>query len=1103
MSRGLDRICGLLLALSSGTRSRPRGSLVLCAVVTLAFAAGLPRLEVRTDGAVLEDARDTEVMRATLDRERFGDGDGAVVLVTRVDGTRLDTPGGLDSLRALHDELSALPGVRTSGARSVASIPDLQASPERLSATAFLEAIPGDADAFAQWRDRLRAHPAVDGQLLAADGSAAVLWLPAAFGVEAHRLVASLSAHLEAGEDSPFRLRLLGPAVAESLLGAAVLDDLGRLIPLMVLVLTVGLLFTLRSLGALAVTMLEVALVLVWSFGAMAWLGRPLTLVTTALPVVLLTMAIADEVHLLERLQSELALGAELGAAMSTALRRLVQPLTVTTVTTCLALLSFCMSPLPPLRDFGAIAAFGMMVALLISLTIVPIVIERIPARWLVRRAPRRRPRVEAGASGSRARSRGPGLAAWVVRRRGLAALVGGVLLLATAPGLARLQVGDNWLANFPPDAEIVAADRDFNEAFWGSYHLDLVLEAAPGTFDTAAGARLVEWMIERVESDEVVRGVTSYLTPVGVVMAAHGERGMASELDDLRLGDYIVLAGMSEDPQGLGAFLTADGSMTRIRLSLDGEDYARDRRLLDDLAATLRPQAAEAGVALRFGGETADGVAMVERTVRSQLSSVLWAYLVLGAFALGVAPRGLDGLVLLVPVLAAVVAVFGWMGLLGLRLGVATSMFAGLTVGVGVDFGVHLLAAWRRARESASGLDESLLTAWREAGRGVSFNTVVLAAGLSVLALSVLRSNQALGLLLGAAVIASFVFSAAFLPLSCAAIERLRRRPRAGAPMSRRALRTGVSSILAASGMLLVGALIASSPVLGSDRAADDAAARLAMADIEQRFRSTPRLVQLAIDTERPREATAIGRPERERVELWGVIDGDRATTSMLFVYAAPRRMRGTGLLLDDVAGSLWQQDGPARMFFHMRTFDRFRAIPRSSLNVRVQGTCLTYEDAHGFFSGGKYDIFAGDGEAVDGELRVVARPVTDDLASDLGFSEARLLVDRHRHLVLHVALHDAAGRLVREVEVTEAATVGDALWLPRRSRVHDHESGVVSRVETTAWLLPAPPPSGLFDRRVEDRAFLARFLRAVRGFGLDSAIRRLEDAVAGEVTP
>ncbi|HEX2253026.1 MAG TPA: MMPL family transporter, partial [Thermoanaerobaculia bacterium] len=386
----LSLLCNPLLALASDALRRPRRWLAGAGAVTLAAVLALPLLEIRTDGAALELPDDPVVRASRDDQVRFGDADPVIVLVqSRPGGPAVASAQGLAVVAGLHDRLREVPGVRASGVRSVASVPDLRVGEDTLSADPFLAAIPQDPRELAPWLRRLRAQSATDALLLSADGTAAALYLPAAEGADRGRLVAAVSRHLEAEPPADFDWTPTGPLVAESLLGAAVLEDLARLVPAMAVVLGLVLAFVLRAPGALLLVMAEVGLVLAWTFGGLAASGRPLTLVTTSLPVVLLAMAITDEVHVLERLQrllaDALARGEEprgaVAASYAAALQQLARPLVATTLTTCVGLLSFTLSGLPALRTFGAAGAFGVALALLATFTVIPALAAVLPPR--------------------------------------------------------------------------------------------------------------------------------------------------------------------------------------------------------------------------------------------------------------------------------------------------------------------------------------------------------------------------------------------------------------------------------------------------------------------------------------------------------------------------------------------------------------------------------------------------------------------------------------------------------------------------------------------------------------------------------------------------
>src|SRR5262249_38192978 len=117
----------------------------------------------------------------------------------------------------------------------------------------------------------------------------------------------------------------------------------------------------------------------------------------------------------------------------------------------------------------------------------------------------------------------------------------------------------------------------------------------------------------------------------------------------------------------------------------------------------------------------------------------------------------GLGGtIVCIIPAAAAVVVALGAMGQAGVPLGIATSMFASMTGGVGADVGIHLVHQYRRERADGRGTVDAVAATIDRVGTAVGWNCLVLAGGFLVLALSALRPNHSLGVLLAAAIVVS-----------------------------------------------------------------------------------------------------------------------------------------------------------------------------------------------------------------------------------------------------------------------------------------------------------------------------------------------------------
>jgi predicted RND superfamily exporter protein len=752
------------------------------ALATLIFASGLLRLTVQTDGAALHPSGDPALQRSEEDRERFSDPELVLLLVrARPGGPSLESRAGLTFLKEVHESLRRMPGVRAGGIRSLASLMDLRVRPDSLDARFFLDEIPGDPAGFAGLVRRIREHPLTRGFLLSPDGDTAALYVPAVASEDRRELLTKLQQFVQSRQDAPFEIRLAGPIVAEALLGDMLLSDLSRLIPIMVGVILLLLWIQLRTPGGLIVPLVEVMVVLVWTLGAMGLAGVPITLVTTLLPVVLMALAITDEIHVLERVQHKLARALEKGSGESVsrpvmetslleAMGELERPIVAASLTTALGFFAFPFTSIEPLRHFGLFSTMGFVLSMLASFTTIPALIVLLPARLFL---PARERREGAGSNQllfyERLAVRAP--------RAGL--ILGCGLLVLAIPGLFRLRVGDNWISNFDPDSELVAADREFNRELWGTYRFDVVLEGRPDLFHQRTGLALMEEVARRAASAPGVAGALSYLTPVGVIAGQYGEKGPLSSLPEGRAADFLALAAISEDPFGLASYLTPDGSSARLQLFLKSEDYRRDRALEADLRRRLEPVLTAHQVSWHFSGDIPNGLAMVRAIVTNQLRSIGLTFLAIAALlAFTQRPFGKSVLIVMFPVAAATLLVFAGMGYSGTPLGVATSMFASLALGIGVDFGLHFIHGYQQER--GRGLDDraALVFTMAKAGKALRWSSVVLALGFLVLALSSLRPNHSLGLLLAASMAASYVMTLLLLPSLAGRLAKERSAP-------------------------------------------------------------------------------------------------------------------------------------------------------------------------------------------------------------------------------------------------------------------------------------------------------------------------------------
>jgi hypothetical protein len=193
------------------------------------------------------------------------------------------------------------------------------------------------------------------------------------------------------------------------------------------------------------------------------------------------------------------------------------------------------------------------------------------------------------------------------------------------------------------------------------------------------------------------------------------------------------------------------------VTVLLRDPSYAKVAELLESIRAYEREHLAPRGIAVEIGGDVAVSQSMIGGIVSTQATSLLFSLITVLILATALTRSFLGGLVCVVPCGAAVLVVFGFMGASSIPLGIATSMFAAIAIGVGDDYAIHL---WESARSrSPEGAVSSV-------GPAILIDALAVGVGFGVLVLSQVPTNARLGALLAIAIAACLGATLALLPL-------------------------------------------------------------------------------------------------------------------------------------------------------------------------------------------------------------------------------------------------------------------------------------------------------------------------------------------------
>lgn len=774
-------------------QGRPRIVLAAVALLTLAAMAGLTRLELRMDGRALVPPDDPAVLFDREVREVFGVRDPLVILLESRRPEGIYHPDFLRRLIAVTEAVRGIEGVPDEQIVSLATERRDRVYPGTLQFRPFLDPFPDTPVLLERLKEDVAAVGVLlDGTLVSHDRTAAAVLVGVPEVEEVgdrspfYRRVVALVAPL-AGEK--VKITVVGAPAAEALLGHHILGDMARLLPLAIASMAVLLFLRLKRFWGVALGLLEVGCCLLATFGLMGWFGVPVSLTSGVLPLVLISLCLAEEIHVFTHHQNLLgrAAGEPKNETVLRSFRDMLPPILVTSLTTGFGFLSFLTSPIAPIRQFGAFAALGTLYGLCYSLTATPAALTLLPAEALRRRGERR--------SEGGDRLLRPFLAAARWPRRTLAATVAVAAVLSL--GIKDLFVQDSWIEGFAPRSEFRLDTERVNAKFLGTHsllvHLAVAGEGTPPEGDGRQG-----WLIDPALLEEIGR-FEEHLRGRPEVGGVLGPASHVSTIAYLWHARQAGTRAIPEDPVKVARvyryFDIVRGKHRRREVVNDGLDralvnvflksanYVETQRLIDDLMAWdgFRSHRSHRShrVELAVAGDVAVSQAMIPAIVRSQVSSLLWA--LVGAFlTLVVLLRSLrTAAVAILPATLAVASTFGVMGWLQIPLGVATSMFCAITLGVGVDYAIHFMAAVQRARGTAN----PTLGALREAGPPILTDMAVIGISFAWMTLSQVPSNARLGVLVALALGLACTFTLLGLGSAWRADRALAESPRDARP--------------------------------------------------------------------------------------------------------------------------------------------------------------------------------------------------------------------------------------------------------------------------------------------------------------------------------
>lgn len=552
-------------------------------------------------------------------------------------------------------------------------------------------------------------------------------------------------------------IRLIGTSMMNNAFAESAKSDITKLVPVMYLVIILAILILVRCLTSALSTVVVIFVSILAALGFAGGVGINLSSPAASAPTVIMTLAVADCIHLIISMFAQMRRGLAKPAAIIDALRINMQPIFLTSLTTAIGFLTMNFSDSPPFHDLGNITAAGIMAAFVLSVTVLPVLLSLLPCR---------QPHGGDGDSGSRWMD---SLAEFVIRRRSPLLYGGAALCLGLLAFVPANELDDRFIEYFSTNLDFRTSTDFANANLTGTYVFSFSLPAGEdnGVSDPEY-LRQVEAFSEFYRAQPMVMHVAT-ITDIfkRLNKNLHGDDPDYYSLpDDSALAaQYLFLYELSL-PQGLDLTnqINLDKSASRFTVTANSMSSRQLRALVGVGETWLRDNAPElytqgVGVSVMFAY-------ISERNIKSMLGGSLLGLVLISAILI-VALRSLKtGLLSLIPNLLPIGMTFGIWGILVGQVNLAASVVSGMVLGIVVDDTVHFLSKYLRARrENGLGPEEAVRYAFSTVGMALVVTTLILVAGFFVLTRSDFGINSVMATLTAMAIAIALIVDFLLLP--------------------------------------------------------------------------------------------------------------------------------------------------------------------------------------------------------------------------------------------------------------------------------------------------------------------------------------------------
>jgi len=700
-----------------------------------------------------------------------------------ITGDSLFTPQNIGTIAALTDSIDAYPEVYN--VISPTNISLIEGTEDGMVVRDILKDLPETPEEIRQYRQDLFHSDLALGNIISKDEQAAGIMIFLKNTVDPDDFVSAFIMSLERmDQQSDLDYLLAGKPVVNHYVSLGMQRDMAVFFGGGLAVIFVLLLIAFRSIRGIILPLTVVIMSVLWTMGLMTLFGIPMSHSTEILPILLMAIAVADSIHLLSHYtQNALTVSEKKQLAKST-FREMQSPVIMTSLTTAAGFLALNTSGTESIGILGIFTSIGVLFALLISLTWLPAWLAIVPVpKWI-------RKREQSFASQKFASWWGKAL---IKFEKGFVPFII-IVALVSLWGMTKLHHEFSSIENFPEDHPLRQANDFVNEHFAGTTAFQIMIEGEEEgaiksphilkgmlefqryakTLDHVGDSQSLADFIARINKvlhndQEAYNRIPDQQEIVtGTEWVQQNGKWVESEVQDTVAGrqlvaQYLQLYEMSGEPEDFANLVDYNYQNAKVSVYINTDKQSILRRIDTKLSTKLDKLFPD--TTAEITGMAKIVIVVDKLIVKGQVYSIIVSLMLVWLLTSFMFKSPMIGVFSTIPLFFALFLNFAIMGWFEIPLNLETMVTSSIAIGIGIDYAIHFIHRYRLKLGEGLNYYEAVPATMRESGVAIIINSITVALGFSIIALSQFVAIAHMGILITLTMLTSAFGALTILP--------------------------------------------------------------------------------------------------------------------------------------------------------------------------------------------------------------------------------------------------------------------------------------------------------------------------------------------------